>query len=129
MASGRKNMIASIEKAAASALALAAALASAPAMAQEAGGEAQVSSEIIVTAQRREEASRDVPISVTSLGQDQLATANVRQLSDTAKLTPGLRFDSQGPAVQPTIRGVGTAITTSGGGPNVGIYVDGFFQA
>ncbi|MCT2399914.1 TonB-dependent receptor plug domain-containing protein [Novosphingobium mangrovi (ex Huang et al. 2023)] len=32
-------------------------------------------------------------------------------------------------AVQPTIRGVGTAITTSGGGPNVGIYVDGFFQA
>lgn len=122
-------MIASIEKAAASTLALAAALSSASALAQDAGGQAEVSGEIIVTAQRREEASRDVPISVTSLGQDQLATANVRQLSDTAKLTPGLRFDSQGPAVQPTIRGVGTAITTSGGGPNVGIYVDGFFQA
>lgn len=86
-------------------------------------------SEIIVTAQRRQELSRDVPISVTSLNSEQLSTANVTQLSDTAKLTPGLRFDSQGPAVQPTIRGVGTAITTSGGGPNVGIYVDGFFQA
>ena len=85
--------------------------------------------EIVVTAQRREELSRDVPISITSLSGDQLATANVSQLSDTARLTPGLRFDSQGPAVQPTIRGVGTAITTSGGGPNVGIYVDGFFQA
>lgn len=85
--------------------------------------------EIVVTAQRRTEASRDVPITITSLSQEQLTTANVNSLSDTAKLTPGLRFDSQGPAVQPTIRGVGTAVTTSGGGPNVGIYVDGFFQS
>jgi iron complex outermembrane receptor protein len=69
-----------------------------------------------------------VPITITTLGTDQLATANVNALSDTAKLTPGLRFDTQGPAMQPTIRGVGTAITTSGGGPNVAIYVDGFFQ-
>ena len=85
--------------------------------------------DIVVTAQRRSEAGRDVPISITTLSQDQLRTANVSQLSDTVKLTPGLRFDNQGPATQPTIRGVGTAITTSGGGPNVGIYVDGFFQS
>jgi len=85
--------------------------------------------EIIVTAQRRSEASRDVPISITSIDSDQLARANINQLSDAVKLTPGLRFDNQGAASQPTIRGVGTAITTSGGGPNVGIYVDGFFQA
>jgi iron complex outermembrane recepter protein len=85
--------------------------------------------EVLVTAQRREEASRDVPITVTTLGSEQLLTANVSALSDTYKLTPGLRFDTQGPAMQPTIRGVGTAITTSGGGPNVGIYVDGFFQS
>lgn len=84
---------------------------------------------IIVTAQRREERSVDVPITITTLNADQLATANVTQLSDTVKLSPGLRFDSQGPAVQPSIRGVGTAVTTSGGGPNVGIYVDGFFQS
>ena len=84
--------------------------------------------EIVVSAQRREEKSRDVPITITTLNSDQLATANVNQLSDTAKLTPGLRFDTQGPAMQATIRGVGTAITTSGGGPNVGNYVDGFFQ-
>lgn len=85
--------------------------------------------EIIVTAQRRDERSVDVPITITTLDAEQLATANVNQLSDAVKLTPGLRFDSQGPAVQPTIRGVGTAVTTSGGGPNVGIYVDGFFQS
>ncbi len=85
--------------------------------------------EVTVTAQRREEASRDVPITVTTLDTAQLTTANVNVLSDTAKLTPALRFDTQGAAMQPTIRGVGTAVTTSGGGPNVGIYVDGFFQS
>jgi iron complex outermembrane recepter protein len=84
--------------------------------------------EIIVTAQRRAEKSRDVPITITSINTDQLATANVTSLSGIAQLTPGLRFDAAGPAIQPTIRGVGTAISTSGGGPDVGIYVDGFFQ-
>ena len=68
-----------------------------------------------------------MPISVSTLNNEQLATANVNALSDTAKLTPGLRFDTQGPGMQPTIRGVGTAINTSGAGPNVAIYVDGFF--
>jgi iron complex outermembrane receptor protein len=83
---------------------------------------------IVVTAQRRQEQSRDVPISITSIAPAQLATANITQLTDISRVTPGLRFDFQGASVQPTIRGVGTAITTSGGGPNVGIYVDGFFQ-
>ncbi|CAN7633917.1 TonB-dependent receptor [Phenylobacterium sp. LjRoot225] len=91
-------------------------------------GASQVS-EVIVTAQRRSEASRDVPITITTLNQSQLAVANANQLSDITKLTPSLRFDSAGTFVQPTIRGVGTAVSTSGGGPNVGIYVDGFFQS
>ena len=85
--------------------------------------------EILVTAQRRAEASVDVPISLTTLSQSQLDSANIEEMADIARITPGLRFDSQGPAVQPTIRGIGTAVATSGGGPNVGIYVDGFFQA
>lgn len=105
--------------------ALAMALLATPAWAQSTDTE----DEIVVTAQRREEASSDVPITVTTLNADQLASANVNQLVDTARLTTALRFDTQGPAMQPTIRGVGTAVTTSGGGPNVGIYVDGFFNA
>ena len=129
-------MIASFHTAT-SVIALAAAAALAPAAAAQTAAPAPTETtqaddalapEIVVTAQRRSEASRDVPISVTTLSADQLAVANVSMLSDTTKLTPGLRFDTQGPASQPTIRGVGTAITTSGGGPNVGIYVDGFFQ-
>ncbi|MCW1431197.1 TonB-dependent receptor [Novosphingobium sp. JCM 18896] len=101
---------------------------SAPAFAQADSDDASVSSEIVVTAQRRQERSVDVPISVTALGQETLATANVQDLSDISRVTPSLRFDTTGAFSQPTIRGIGTSITTSGGGANVGIYVDGFYS-
>lgn len=98
-----------------------------PAMA---GPEPQISEQapIVVTAQRREEALVDVPISITTINAQQLRTANVTELSDIGNVTPGLRFDRQSQFVQPTIRGIGTSITTSGGGSNVGIYVDGFYS-
>jgi iron complex outermembrane receptor protein len=86
------------------------------------------SGEIVVTAQRRSEKQVDVPITITALSQAQLQTANVQVLTDIAKITPGLRFDNAGGFFQPTIRGVGTAVATSGGGSNVGIYVDGFYS-
>ncbi len=85
--------------------------------------------EVIVTAQRRSEKSVDVPISITLLSGAVLEQSGAEELGDIAKLTPALRFDAQGTFYQPTIRGVGTAVTTSGGGPNVGIYVDGFFAS
>jgi iron complex outermembrane receptor protein len=84
--------------------------------------------EIVVTAQRRQELLQDVPITITNLSASQLQDANVKDLSGIAKLTPALRFDTQGPFVQPTIRGIGSAIVTSGAGSNVGIYIDGFYS-
>ncbi len=96
------------------------------ALAQD-SGEEEASNEIIVSAQRREEKSVDVPITVTTLSADALATANVDQLSGIAKMTPGLRFDFAGAYFQPTIRGVGTPVTSAGSQGNVGIYVDGFY--
>ncbi len=83
---------------------------------------------IVVTAQRRAELSRDVPISITTITGDQLTSSGANQLSDIANVTPALRFDSAATFVQPTIRGVGTAVASSGGGANVGIYVDGFYS-
>ena len=84
--------------------------------------------EIVVTAQRREERSVDVPISITTIGSEQLAAANVDELSDIARVSPGVRFDFSSGFFQPTIRGVGTSNVTSGGGSNVGIYIDGFYS-
>lgn len=100
----------------------------ATAFAQDAATEDASNGEIVVTAQRRAERSVDVPITVATLSEETLTTANVRELADVSKITPGLRFDNAGAFVQPTIRGIGTAVTTSGGGGNVGIYVDGFYS-
>ena len=102
-----------------------------PALAQEQATSPQPvapTAEIVVTAQRRAEAQVDVPITVTTLSSEQLSTANVQQLTDISKITPALRFDRQSQFVQPTIRGIGTGITTAGGGSNVGIYIDGFYS-
>ena len=106
------------------------ALAYAPtaAFAQDGADAARNDSEIVVTAQRRDERSVDVPVTVTSLSAATLETANVQDLSDIAKVTPGLRFDFASGYSQPTIRGVGTAVVSSGAVGNVGIYVDGFYS-
>ncbi len=85
--------------------------------------------EIVVTAQRRSELSRDVPISIVSVSGDQLDKANVEQLSDIGKVTPGVRFRGQSTFLQPSIRGVSTSLVGSGVGSNVGIYVDGFYAS
>tara|TARA_R110000772_G_scaffold210473_2_gene321164 strand:- start:1003 stop:3204 length:2202 start_codon:yes stop_codon:yes gene_type:complete len=97
-----------------------------PAYAQD-NDEGVDSSIIVVTAQRREENARDVPITLTTITSEALGQGDVQQLSDIAKLTPALRFDNQGGFAQPTIRGVGTAVSASGSGSNVGIYIDGFY--
>jgi iron complex outermembrane receptor protein len=103
-----------------------------PAAAQQSTSDTPQSSsadlgEIVVTAQRREERLVDVPISITSLSANQLTDANVVDLAGIQKLTSDLQFDYQGPFLQGTIRGVGTSVVTTGSGPNVGIYIDGYF--
>ena len=83
--------------------------------------------EVVVTAERRAEPLVDVPISVVNLGAQQLRQANVQTLTGIAQLTPGLQFNTQGPWVQPNIRGVGTDVVNTGSSPNVGLYIDGFY--
>jgi iron complex outermembrane receptor protein len=87
-----------------------------------------VASEVVVTAQRRAERQLDVPITVNTISQEALKAANMQNLSDITKMAPAVRFDYASGFYQPTIRGVGTAITTAGGGSNVGIYIDGFYS-
>lgn len=106
---------------------VAAMLAVVPAYAQSEDEAAADNVDIVVTAQRREEKAKDVPITLTTITAESLGNGDVQQLSDIAKLTPGMRFDNYGGFVQPTIRGVGTAVSASGAGSNVGIYVDGFY--
>jgi iron complex outermembrane receptor protein len=114
--------------AAISMIAVAGLLATGPALAQTANDAASGSlEEVLVTAQRRSERPQDVPITLTTIDAEQLGQGDVQQLSDIAKLTPGVRFDNTAGFSQPTIRGVGSAIISSGTGSNIGIYMDGFY--
>lgn len=119
----RRNLFATVALAAMGG----AGFAATPALAQSDATASEDAGEIVVTAQRREEKAKDVPITLTTITSADLGQGDVQQLSDIAKLTPALRFDNYGGFVQPTIRGVGTAVSASGAGSNVGIYVDGFY--
>ena len=59
----------------------------------EAGGGAQVG-EVIVTATRREEALRNVPIAVTAIGGDQVKAAHIGNFADLPSMVAGATFIS-----------------------------------
>jgi iron complex outermembrane receptor protein len=84
--------------------------------------------EIVVTAQRRSERLRDVPISISVVSAQQLRDSGIDKITDIATLTPGVSLPVNGLFVQPTIRGIGTTITSTGSDANVAIYVDGVYQ-
>jgi len=88
--------------------------------------------EITVTARKRDESLKDIPLSITAFSASQLESAGIRRSEDLARFTPNLKFEQtpaeqNGASVQ--IRGVGNfdPIATRDGG--VGIYVDGIYLA
>jgi iron complex outermembrane receptor protein len=98
-----------------------------PGASTDASDQGSVPGDIIVTAQRREERARDVPISITSMTGEQIERAGITSTRDIQVLVPALNIDSTGYNVQPTLRGV---TTTIGGAaePSVAIYIDGVYQ-
>lgn len=105
-------------------------LASAPAWAQAAPAESSeeaVASDIVVTAQKREERLRDVPLAVSavtglSLQSQQITTAtDLRLVSPSLNFTPSANARGEGFA----IRGVGTSIFSDTVEQSVGVVIDG----
>jgi iron complex outermembrane recepter protein len=85
-------------------------------------------SEVVVTAQRREERLQDVPVAVTALSGDQLQAAGVEGAKQLTQVTPGLNFTQSIYSPQPTIRGIGTRGVGAGDESVVPIYVNGVYQ-
>ncbi len=112
---------------AASMIAIACASGSAAAQTTAGANDDSGSQMIVVTAQRRQELSRDVPITITTVNSEALQAANVDSLMSLSKLAPGVRIDQQGSFTQPTIRGIGTTLVQTGIGSNVGTYIDGYY--
>jgi iron complex outermembrane recepter protein len=100
-----------------------------PAFAQDATTDEQVgSSEIVVTAQRREESLRDVPISITALSGNTLAAAGIQDTERLSNLTPGLLVQ-RSVVGKISIRGVGNENYTISGDPGVAVHSDGIYVA
>lgn len=98
--------------------------------AQDAGGQASEAGygDIIVTAQRRTELSRDVPISLTTLSAENLASASVTDTTGLEQLTPSLKMDRQGNFTAPALRGISGTVTGPAMDNNIAIYVDGVYM-
>lgn len=121
-----------------------AALASPPAAAQQDGAPAQptiaadgrtpvmqvdeegsVLGDIVVTAQRRVQSLKDVPISVSVFGQDFLSKSRVQTAADLAAFTPGVAGTTVSQTTpRITVRGISTEDFGVGSDPGLGLYVD-----
>ena len=83
--------------------------------------------DIIVTATRRSENLQDVPISISAIGSEQLASRGVSATNDLGAVVPNLQVSSQYGETQPnfSLRGVGVAneFAANTASP-IGVYVD-----
>jgi outer membrane receptor protein involved in Fe transport len=80
--------------------------------------------EIIVTAQRRNEALSKVPVSIAAFSQAKMDQQGVRSVTDIARLTPGLSFKTggyfSGSNTFISVRGIDSRV----GAQTTGIYID-----
>ena len=97
---------------------------------QEDEEEATTLAGLTVTAQKREEALQDVPISITALPEQLLLDTGVRDVKDLQVLVPGLTVTSTQSEAQTTarIRGIGTVGDNAGLESSVGIVIDGVYR-
>jgi outer membrane receptor protein involved in Fe transport len=79
---------------------------------------------IIVTARKREEALKDVPISVSAFGETRIEDLQIQNTTDLAAYTPGFAFSEAfgRDGDRPVIRGTSNILVSDG---KVGIFVDG----
>ncbi|ARS28873.1 TonB-dependent receptor [Sphingomonas sp. KC8] len=104
---------------------------SVPAMAQQTSGASEQIgiADIVVTAQRREEALQNVPVAVTAIGSEQLDQLRVTNVKNLAGIAPNLQINTQGLQSNPTIiiRGIASGTSNNAVDPKVGIYLDGVY--
>ena len=86
--------------------------------------------EIVVTAQKREEALMDTPLAVSAFTSEELDRLGARDIRDLADSVPALHFsDSFTGATVITLRGIETNNTGSIFDPAVAYHIDGVYQA
>src|ERR1700719_1827595 len=86
--------------------------------------------QVVITAQKREQNLQDVPIAVIALSTQQLQDAGVTDLKNMTALTPGLTVTSTTSENSTTarIRGIGTVGDNVGLESSVGVVIDGVYR-
>ena len=85
--------------------------------------------DIVVTATKRSERMKDVPISMSALGSEQIDQTGVRDLKSIAEYIPNLQISQSNDFRSTvTIRGVGAQSRNIGFDARVGVYVDGVYM-
>ncbi|WDA41356.1 TonB-dependent receptor [Erythrobacter sp. BLCC-B19] len=87
-------------------------------------------SDIIVTAQRRQESVQDVPIAITAFGQEELEQRGIVSALDVAQFVPnlvGLNNTGLGTANSYYLRGIGNTESIATFDPPIGTYVDDIY--
>jgi iron complex outermembrane receptor protein len=97
-----------------------AAVGSGPAAAEEGSRRSELT-EIVVTAQKREERAQDVPISIVAVTADELEKRQITGIDDLQSIVPGLQLHKQGQTNAIYLRGVANL---AGNSPLVGVYLD-----
>lgn len=80
--------------------------------------------EVVVTAQRRSENLRDVPISVTAVTEGNLQALHLVSSADLQFVAPGLVIPTDTGVATPYIRGVGSGYSGPGLEGSVSVYLD-----
>jgi iron complex outermembrane receptor protein len=86
---------------------------------------------VVVTAQKRSQSIKEVPVAITVVNAAQLERAGVKDIGDLAKTAASLEFGDQksgGAGGSASIRGIGTAVFTLSAESSVGVVVDGVPQ-
>ncbi len=103
-----------------------------PAKAAKAATNPDNAEEVIVTARRRDEALKDVPIALTAFSAAKLELSGIQDISQLQKSTPNLTMQvarGSNSTITAFIRGIGQQDPLWGFEPGVGLYVDDVYIA
>jgi iron complex outermembrane receptor protein len=85
--------------------------------------------EVIVTATKRSESIMDVPLAISVVSGEFAREANLNDIKDLVKLSPGVTGNSQDSFLDAiTVRGIRTNDFGNGGDPAIGVYKNGNYQ-
>jgi iron complex outermembrane receptor protein len=92
------------------------------------GAQSATVGEVIVTAQRRSEKLKDVPLTVVAVSGSQLAAAGVTTVRDLGNVVSGYTVGGSGFFLVPAIRGVSTFVVDGEAQSPNALYIDGVYQ-